>query len=102
MDFYLAMPNGGDLKFMIWDGTNSNLPFSTVLTGVQASNTKTWVSSPDFDFTLNAGNTYFFGVVADNPVNIGYVWPPADYSAKGLTALTSGNAYYDFFRQSCV
>jgi PEP-CTERM motif len=97
MEFYLAMPNGGDLKFMIWDGTNSNLLFSNVLTGVQASNTKTWVSSPDFNFTLNAGDTYFFGVIADAPVNVGYTWPPLDYSSNGLTALTSGNAYYDFF-----
>ena len=97
MEFFLSMPNGGDLKFMIWDGTNSNLLFSNVLTGVQASDTKTWVSSPDFNFTLTAGNSYFFGVVADAPVNVGYLFPSKDYSSNGLTAFTSGNAYYDFF-----
>jgi hypothetical protein len=97
MAFFLNMPNGGDLKFMIWDGTNANLLFSSVLSGVAASNTQTWVSANPFSFTLTAGNEYWFGIIADNNVDVGYIFPPITYSANGLTAVTTGNSNYNSF-----
>jgi hypothetical protein len=97
MAFYLNMPNGGDLKFMIWDDTNSNLLFSTVLNGVAASNTQTWVASNPFSFTLNSGHEYWFGIIADNSVDVGYIYPTYAYSANGLSADANGNSNYSGF-----
>lgn len=97
MAFYLNMPSGGDLKFMIWDGSNSNLLFSSVLNGVAASGTQTWVASDPFSFTLQGGDEYWFGIIADNDVDIGYIYPPVAYSANGLTADTNGNSNYTSF-----
>ncbi len=97
MAFFLDMPSGGDLKFMIWDDDNSDLLFSTVLSGVAASETQDWVYSDPFSFTLQAGQTYWFGIMATSAVHVGYIFPPFDYSANGLTAITTGNSnYLDF------
>jgi hypothetical protein len=97
MAFYLNMPYGGDLKFMIWDGGNSNLLFSSVLSGVTPSDAKTWVSSNPFSFTLQAGAEYFFGIIADNNVDVGFIYPMVSYSANGLTADNTGNSNYSTF-----
>jgi hypothetical protein len=97
MAFYLNMPSGGDLKYMIWDDTNSNLLFSTVLSGVGASGTQSWVASNPFSFTLQSGHEYWFGIIADNSVDVGYIFPPVAYSANGLTADESGNSNYASF-----
>jgi hypothetical protein len=75
MGFYLNLPNGGDVKFMIWDSSDSNLLFSSVLSGVSASGSQSWVYSDPFSFTLNAGQTYWFGVIADNNADIGFIAP---------------------------
>jgi hypothetical protein len=91
--FYLDMPNGGDLKFMIWDDTNTNL----LLTDVRSFSpfgTQDWVYTNPINFTLNAGHTYWFGVISDNEEDVGYIFPPVNYSVNGLTAVTSGNANY--------
>ncbi len=94
MEFYLDLPNGGDLKFMIWNGTNDSLLFLQTMSNVGPIADPTWVSSPNFNFTLEAGNTYYFGIVADAHADIGYIFPPIDYSNNGLTAVTSGNSNY--------
>jgi hypothetical protein len=94
MAFYLNMPNGGDLKFMIWNSDNSTLLFSTVLSNVGASNNPTWVASNPFNFQLQAGTEYWFGIIADNNVDVGYIFPPIPYSNNGLTADQSGNSNY--------
>ena len=95
MAFYLNMPNGGDLKFMIWDSANTNMLFSSVASGIAASNTATWVASSPFSFTLQAGAKYWFGIIADNNIGLGYIYPPITYSANGLTADIGGNVNYD-------
>jgi len=95
MAFFLDMPNGGDLNFMIWDATNSNLLFSTQLNNVTPSNNLDWVQSNPFSFTLQAGQEYWFGIMGDNSANIGYIFPPVPYSDNGLTADQSGNSNYD-------
>jgi PEP-CTERM motif len=43
---------------------------------------------------LQAGNTYYFGVISDSNADYGYIFPPIDYSNNGLTAVTTGNANY--------
>jgi hypothetical protein len=74
MAMSIDMPNGGDIKYMIWDGTDSTLLFSETQ-AVAASGTTSYVLSTVFSFTLNAGNTYYFGVIGDNNLNIDYVSP---------------------------
>jgi hypothetical protein len=97
MAFYLNMPSGGDLKFMIWDSTDANLLFSSVLSGVGLSEIPSWVSSSPFSFTLQANTEYWFGIIADNNVDVGYISTPIGYSANGLTADTGGNSNYSTF-----
>jgi hypothetical protein len=96
MAMYLNMPGGGDIKYMIWDGSNSTLLFSqTVAEG--ASGSEDWALSDPFSFTLNAGQTYYFGVISDNSVDVGYIFPGFAYSNNGLSALTCCNTNYSNF-----
>ncbi len=94
MQFYLNMPSGGDLKFFIFDSTNTSLLFLQEETGIAASQNPAWISSPEFSYTLQAGSTYYFGVIGDAEALVGYIFPPISYSDNGLTALTSGNSNY--------
>jgi hypothetical protein len=69
--FYLGSPNGGNIKFLIFDQFNSTLLFSTVRTvGATANGTLT-LSDP-FSFALQAGRTYNFGVVSDAGLSVQY------------------------------
>jgi hypothetical protein len=94
IEFYLDMPNGGNLKFMIWNADNDSLLFLNTLSNVAPIQSPTWVTSPAMSFTLQAGETYYFGIIADSNTDIGYIFPPINYSSNGLTALTSGNSNY--------
>jgi hypothetical protein len=94
MGFDLDLPNGGDLKFFIYDETNTNLLFLNTLSNVAPIQNPTWVYSPEFNFTLQAGQTYYFCIISDASADYGYIFPPINYSNNGLTALTSGNSNY--------
>src|ERR1035438_4664030 len=61
----LSMPNGGNIEYMIWDGTDVNLLFTTAAEAVTPGSTLTFVQSPNFSFSLVAGDTYYFGVISD-------------------------------------
>jgi PEP-CTERM motif len=91
--FFAALPNGGDVKFMIWDSTNNTLLFSET-DSFAPSNTESWISTTPISFDLVAGDTYWFGVIADNYLNVGYIYPPPSYSTNGLTAIATGNSNY--------
>jgi hypothetical protein len=94
MGFYLDQPNGGDLKFMIWDATNSTLLFSSTL-NPGPSFSPSWVYSLPFNFTVNAGQTYWFGIINDHSfMQLGTIAPPINYSDNGLTAITGGSSNY--------
>jgi hypothetical protein len=94
MGFYLDQPNGGDLKFMIWDMTNSTLLYSSTL-NPGPSFSPSWVYSNPFNFTVNAGQEYWFGVINDHSaMQLGTIIPPIGYSNNGLTADTSGSSNY--------
>ena len=54
-------------------------------------------TSGQINFTLNAGHTYWFGVIADNEEDVGYIFPQVNYSNNGLTAVTTGNSNYSSF-----
>jgi hypothetical protein len=62
------------VKFMIWNADRSALLFSqTKLVGEVP--TITLVESDPFSFTLHAGSTYHFGVIADNGLAFSYFAP---------------------------
>jgi len=65
--FYTNMPLGGTAKFMIFDGSNSNLLTSTTV-ALAASSTRSWVNSGSISYTLVSGSTYNFGIIADNNI----------------------------------
>jgi hypothetical protein len=96
MAISLAMPNGGDIKYMIWDGTDSTLLFSETQ-AVAASGSTSYVLSTLFSFTLDAGSTYYFGVIGDNSLNVNYIFPATSVTQNGLTSLNSGNTNYNTF-----
>ena len=93
MAMFLNMPSGGDIKYMIWDMNNGELAYSQTL-AVGASDTMDWVLSNPFSFDLHAGTEYWFGVIADNNIDVGYIFPTINYSNNGLVADSSGNSNY--------
>jgi hypothetical protein len=96
MAMSLKMPNGGDIKYMIWDGTDANLLFSETQ-AVAASGTTSYVLSTLFSFTLDAGSTYYFGVIGDNNLLVDFMFPPTTVTQNGLTSLNTGNSNYNNF-----
>lgn len=90
------LPGGGDVKLMIWNGSDTTLLFSTTQS-VAASSTPGWIDSGPISFNLKAGKEYWFGIVTDTNAFFGYIFPEVSYSANGLSADTSGNSNYDGF-----
>jgi len=72
-----------DVKYMIWNGDNSQLLYTSGAVAIATSTTKSWVEIP-VTYTLNAGTTYFIAVLADAKTSI------------GLTALTDVNVNNGF------
>lgn len=93
--FRMYTSSGGNAKFMIWDDTNSNMLFSTILAQPVTYATE-WVSTGPIDFTLNAGSDYFFGVISDTFLNIGYFGTPLRLAENGLSMLPMNSNYSQF------
>jgi hypothetical protein len=83
-----ALPSGGDVKFLIFDSTNSTLLLATSSTSFGASPIPNLHTSPAFNFALNAGETYFFGYIADAASQLQVIVPCLSFSQNGLA--TSG------------
>jgi hypothetical protein len=92
--FYSATPSGGNVKYMIWDGTNNTLLFSIVGTTVTGS-TPTLTYSPDFSFDLLAGNTYYFGIISDSALDVGFSFF-GSIAQNGLTATGNNSNYTNY------
>lgn len=92
IEFYLDSPNGGNFKYFIYNGANDDLLYLTTFHVDPIANL-TWVAAP-VNFTLQGGNTYYFGVISDSAADYGYIFPPINYSNNGLTAVTTGNSNY--------
>lgn len=91
----LNLPNGGDIKYMIWDVTNTTLLYSQILT-IAPSSTPTFVLSNPFSFNLSAGQTYYFGVIADNNLTVSAFFPAETLSENGLTLVNPNSNYANF------
>jgi hypothetical protein len=94
--FLINSPRGSDVKFMMWDGANATLLYSSVAS-IAPSASQSWIGTGPINLTLDAGETYWFGVISDATLQIGYLFPTIAYSANGLTALESGNSNYASF-----
>jgi hypothetical protein len=92
--FFAYLPDGGDLKFMIWDGGNSTL-LDTFTKTFPASSTPSWLDAGPLSFTLAAGSTYHFGFIPDNDATFGFLGSRTSYTSNGLTAL-GNSGYADF------
>jgi hypothetical protein len=93
----LCMPNGGNVKFMIWNGANTSLLYSETDT-IVASGSMAWHSTQSLgSFTLNAGSDYYFGVIADGNLYVEYIYPPVPTSQNGLTSIDGSNSNYSSF-----
>jgi hypothetical protein len=92
----ISMPSGGDIKYMIWDGSNANLLFSEEQ-AVAANSTLSYVLSTPFSFTLAPGNTYYFGVIGDGSLNIDLLYPARSIPGTGLATLGTANSNYTGF-----
>ncbi len=91
----LNMPNGGDIKYMIWNAANTTLLYSQVLAVGQPARQSFVLSNP-FSFNLSAAQTYYFGVIGDNNLDVSYFFPPLTLSQNGL-ALVNPNSNYSSF-----
>lgn len=92
--FYAQPVDSGDVKFIIFDATNSTLLFSQVQSFTSSG--YGWISSGPLTFTLNSGSEYFFGAIPDGQnVNFGYEYPTILVNQNGLATDTSGNANYN-------
>jgi hypothetical protein len=98
MAMFLSVPNGGTLKYLIWDGSNTNLLASDIVS-VSASITPEWILSDPLPLTLDSGSTYYFGAIQDDTTQIfaPFFLQSSGMTQHGLTTLTSGNSnYVDF------
>jgi hypothetical protein len=94
--FYSATPNGGNVKYMIWDGTNSTLLFSIVGTTVTGSS-PALTFSPDFTYNLLAGSSYYFGIISDSALDVGIINSGAiTLTQNGLTATGVNSNYTNY------
>jgi hypothetical protein len=93
---YFDTPNGANVDFMVYDVTTSTFVYSSI-EHIVASDTESWQSSGTFNLTLQSGDVYNFGAIADNSMDIGYIHPRYAYTSNFLEAISTGNANYTSF-----
>jgi hypothetical protein len=95
--FYFNMPLGGDAKFMIWDGTNTALLYSDVVTVSPSGTLSLMVHTLAAPFALNAGSSYYFGVIGDAGWRLEFIFPTISLTTNGLTLSNVGDSNYQNF-----
>jgi len=90
----LTLPSGGDIKFLIFDSTNSTLLLATSPETFGASAVPAYLESPAFNFVLDAGQTYFFGYIADAASQLQVIVPCFSFSQNGLATSGCGIVSY--------
>lgn len=94
--FYLGTPNAAtNVKYLIWDGTSNSLVYSQVRAVTAATADNSLLLSNPFSYALLAGRTYYFGVVADNALDVSYsLVSPLPITQSGLS-ITDPNILFD-------
>jgi hypothetical protein len=95
---FLESPNGGTIKYMIWNADNTALLLSDVVS-VPTSITPEWVLSDPLSFSLASGSTYYFGAIQDanTALVVPFFNPAFGVTQNGLSALDTGNSNYEDF-----
>ena len=90
---FYGTTNSGDYKFLIFENTTSNLVFSQAV-HIGGTDNFAWFESGQISFNLDAGKTYYFGLIN---YGAGYALsgtsPPGTDSENGL-ALTGEAIFY--------
>jgi hypothetical protein len=90
--FFMDQTGGGQVNFFILDESNNDAVIVNDTVAAPGS-TKAWTYLDGFDVTLDAGQTYIFGVYGDNNLTVGL--DPSATSSDGLS-LPVGPSSYDF------
>ena len=96
--FYLGTPNAlTSVKYLIYDATANALVYSQTKSIASATADNTLVLSDPLSYALQAGRTYYFGIVANDSLTVSYsLVPPTPLSANGL-ALDDPNILFSGF-----
>jgi PEP-CTERM motif len=88
--FDLSASNATTAEYMIWNGDNSLLLYTSQAVTVAKSTTKSWIEAP-VTYTLNAGSTYFIAVLTAGNASLGNSnGPDVD---SGFTAVADNGDY---------
>jgi len=80
-------------EYMIWNGDNSQLLYTSSAVSIAASSTKSWIEAP-VTYTLDAGSTYFIAVLTSGPASLGLSnGPDVD---TGFDAVADNGDYRNF------
>jgi hypothetical protein len=91
--FNLSATTATTAEYMIWNGDNSQLLYTSQAVAIAASTTKSWIEAP-VSFTLNAGSTYFIAVLTSGNASLSNSNGPD--VASGFTAVVDNGDYRNF------
>ena len=80
-------------EYMIWNGDNSQLLYTSSAVSIAASSTKSWIEAP-VTYTLDAGSTYFIAVLTSG--NASLANGGASDVDTGFTAVADNGDYKNF------
>jgi hypothetical protein len=93
--FYVsATSTAGDIRFLIFDSTNTNLLFS--ITEALPTGGPALLLSPSFTYNLTGGETYNFGFVSDTSFTQDLTFPATVISQNGFATVGGNDAYQDY------
>jgi PEP-CTERM motif len=72
--FWMDLGTSANVDFMIWDATNSTLLASDIESFGPTAGFELLTSGP-VNFNLTGGDSYYFGVMADQAANISFFFP---------------------------
>jgi hypothetical protein len=85
--FDLSEKAGGNVNYFIYDETTSSLVLAPDAV-VAPTGAKAFTYLSGLSVTLDAGNTYYFGVYGDNSISVNL--DPTAFSGDGLSLATTG------------
>jgi PEP-CTERM motif len=92
--FDIASILGANVKYVIFDGTDSTLLYQSTPFALAASPTVSWVEAP-VTFTLQAGTKYYIGYISDGKAFSSFAAGP--FSENGIVAEDNNNGSALFY-----
>jgi hypothetical protein len=96
--FWIGTPNRlTNVKYVVWDGTLNSLVFSQTKTVTLPTPDNTLLLSDPFSLSLLPGRTYFFGILANNDLDVStFNFGTLSLSQNGLTLNNPNVNFTDF------